>query len=354
MSHDHNESPFLPWRFQIGQTVTYSYDVDHAKIEGYGFDYTSTITQQWIKDSFTNAFGQWERVANIHFQEVSGDVDADIDIYFDHMDGQFGTLGYNAFAEGSADGYVNNGDWMGIALDPSDVYSQYSVNQTTLHEIGHAIGLNHVDHWSVMNPFQHSAASYITDGDRAVVQTLYGPSTDRSFLVGSDGDDYLVDTHSHDLVKGFAGNDTVWGMGGNDLIYGNQGNDNLDGSFGNDTVYGGKDQDVVSGHYGDDVLYGNMGNDTLLSGGGSDTLYGGQGDDILFGNDDREQNGIDLLVGNKGNDVFVVGEGDIVIGGDGADVVHGDPTTFRWEDFNSGEGDQIHWNNQVITEWLFM
>lgn len=127
-------------------------------------------------------------------------------------------------------------------------------------------------------------------------------------VVGTDGDDVLVDT-------GGASDDqngpTIAGLGGDDL---------LRGASADDRLYGGDGDDTLQGKGGDDLLQGGAGNDVLEGGGGDDILSGVTGDDQLYGD-----SGDDLLIGGAGDDVLSGGQGmDTLVGGGGSDIFHFD------------------------------
>ncbi|MFM6155470.1 MAG: calcium-binding protein, partial [Sphaerospermopsis kisseleviana] len=94
------------------------------------------------------------------------------------------------------------------------------------------------------------------------------------FLVGTNGNDYLV---------GGAGNEFLIGLNGNDYLNGGAGNDGLIGGSDNDSLEGGAGNDLLGGDSGNDYLNGGAGNDTLYGDNGNDSLEGGTGNDLLSG-----------------------------------------------------------------------
>jgi Ca2+-binding RTX toxin-like protein len=105
-----------------------------------------------------------------------------------------------------------------------------------------------------------------------------------------------------------------------DTVKGNNADNYLSGAGGNDTLLGRRGNDDL---LGDIVVFGNVGNDTLNGGPGDDDLDGGPGGDSLTGGPDN-----DVLDGGSGSDVFYAqdGEADEIICGEGADVIHADPS----------------------------
>jgi len=118
-----------------------------------------------------------------------------------------------------------------------------------------------------------------------------------STIVGTDGDDHLVGTNSHDFIiggegsdrlEGRRGQDTLCGGPGNDLLMGGSGPDRLFGDLGNDEVRGGKHNDLLQGGPGGDALLGGSGDDQIWGDAGRDSLYGGPGADELRGGAARD------------------------------------------------------------------
>lgn len=137
---------------------------------------------------------------------------------------------------------------------------------------------------------------------------------------GGAGADTLRGGEGDDLLQGDGGNDWLVGGAGNDTLLGQNGADHLYGSAGADTAMGGAGNDRIDGGADDDWLAGGAGADTLIGGTGGDTLDGGAGRDVLNG---RDGSGafpeMDFLNGGDGDDLLLVGAGDYVSGGAGAD-----------------------------------
>jgi Ca2+-binding RTX toxin-like protein len=170
--------------------------------------------------------------------------------------------------------------------------------------------------------------------------------------------DVLIGTKDGDSIWGYGGDDFLNGKQGDDFLYGGDGNDQLKGGSGNDNMYGGNGDDFMTAGSGDDLMYGGAGNDYMSGGGGNDYVFGAMGDDWLQGGggDDRVigGSGDDFLQGQAGNDELSGGQGsDVLSGGSGADQFHWLGIDFnnpkgsvdRVVDFNSLEGDSIHFTN---------
>lgn len=116
-------------------------------------------------------------------------------------------------------------------------------------------------------------------------------------------------------------------VGENLEIIGQQGQENIIEVEGDSpiTIIGGALADEVTAGAGDASIFGGDGNDTIMGGIGKDILQGGEGDDSIEGG-----MGADFIFGGAGNDTITSGlpgmdsdgdpMGDILSGGDGADV----------------------------------
>ena len=156
-----------------------------------GLTPASGSTVSALVSSLRSAFTTWEGVAALDFREFSGGVEVDV--------------GYGSFstdADTRNDGAVATASWFGGTgfSEPSSVRIEFNSDETwspfadsdpstvnffivALHEIGHIIGLAHVDDASqIMNPV--ISASALGDGDKGGAQVLYG----------LDGDDEPVET----------------------------------------------------------------------------------------------------------------------------------------------------------------
>ncbi len=258
---------------------------------------------------------------------------------------------------------------------------------TLIHELGHALGLEHPfaqgtdapylvgaeddTAWTVMSYTDHAAQYQLAYSplDIAALQYLYGPSL--AARIGNDT--YLVDPSTASFVWDGGGVDTLsaaglsqavtlflepgyWGhVGsktamitapgqvtvnfgshienltggtGSDALSGNALANMLVGDLGNDTLTGAAGDDDLNGGPGFDSLLGGPGNDTLRGGEQADTLLGGDGNDYLNagkGMDSADGGaGDDTLMGALGNDTLYGFDGfDLLDGGDGDDNLNG-------------------------------
>lgn len=316
-----------------GGTVTWSLATGNyagredfsARVSGLGFNAAPLVAR---------AFEVWEGVTNIHFQQVADGPDVNIRLGLDLIDGPFGIL---ALAQAGRIWYEARQEYnIGIAdieYDIDDYFYWPGVEEdfyaTTIHEIGHAIGLGHEDGIpSIMNSgFDYGLLHHLYPDDIAGIQTIYGKPAQMVLwgsawvdqLVGTNDADIVYGLDSDDLLAGGPGADTLMGHAGRDLVYGNRGDDWLMGGAEADSLYGGQADDRLYGGSGNDLLYGNGGGDTLFGQQGEDRLFGGPGNDHLLGNLGNDTlhglGGHDRLSGNEGADRFVI------VAGGGIDVI---------------------------------
>lgn len=205
--------------------------------------------------------------------------------------------------------------------------------------------------------------------------TLIGSAAPET-LIGGEGDDLLIAGGSGDRLVGDGGDDTLASGGGTDTLTGGAGTDTATyagrtealtllpgggavsgaegegdtieadierfiGGDGGNTITASTDDGpmTIIGGAGPDLLtltgagggaaFGGPANDTLVGSDGNDSLYGEQGDDSLTGGSGmdslRGHGGADTLDGGDDNDKLVpgrfAGEGDVVAGGGGFDIV---------------------------------
>ena len=254
---------------------------------------------------------------------------------------------------------------------------------TFLHEIGHALGLDHAGDYNggsptyerngshaqdtlmftVMSYFgeEHTGADWrFSDGQYAVAQT---PMVhDVLAIQAAYGED--TTTRTGDTIYGFNSNTgseifdfdvnrhpvlTIWDAGGEDTLdlsgfsddalvnlapgsYSDAGGainnlaiafgawiENAVGGRGDDEISGNVRGNKINGGHGRDTLEGKAGADRLHGGGAADKISGGSGRDVVIGGA-----GGDNLRGDAAGDHLRGGKGaDRLIGGDGRDVLIG-------------------------------
>ena len=292
------------------------------------------------------AFQAWADVANITFTQVT-ETDAgtvgDIRIaQSSSVSGQY--WGYcKLVSNGAANAH---GD---IWISPSYGNGSFAVGtynyMAMMHEIGHALGLDHpfegnkmpsgfdVRNYTIMSYTDPKGVWWLNSGtgqteylikspmvyDIAAIQAIYGANT--AFHAGDD-------TYSYSATAPFFA--AIWDGGGNDTIdvsafskgcridlhagaYSTLVFDNLQTLTNNlgiafnctiENATGGSGADKLVGNDIANVLFGRDGDDTLTGNGGNDTLNGGAGKDVLLGGNDA-----DTLIGGAGQDTLPGGPG---------------------------------------------
>ncbi len=326
----------------------------------------------------TWALEAWTMVTGITF-DFQIDADGTSQITFDDSaagasagpdsySGQGGTIYFSSVNVGTG--------WLASYGTTIDSYSF----QTYLHEIGHAMGLDHAgpyngsatyrtdstqpgdniylnDSWqaSVMSYFDQSEAgtgtyNYLLTpmiADILAMQILYGVAGtlrtgDTTYGFGSNAGGY------YDGNLGATSSFTIIDDGGDDTINfsnttANQQVDlnpetisDVGGLVGNmiimrDTIienfFSGSGDDFIKGNLADNFLDGGAGNDKIWAGAGNDVVRGDFGNDIIRGGA-----GNDTLNGNRKHDMLI-GEGgnDILRGGGGRDRLDGGAGNDRLE-----------------------
>ena len=305
-----------------------------------------------------SAMDMVEQYTLVEFNEVN-QADDDI-ITWNILETGQGVAGYAYLPTTLAHG--TNGLSGDIFLD-DDYYSTpesyaegTAQNKTVMHELGHALGLEHL-HTNISDSPElravdnrtYSVMSYTASPsglepssfmvlDIAALQHLYG--VDYAHNAGHDN--YDLGVSGEYWNKLFA----IWDGGGRDTLdaqsadasvmlslvegsYSSVGNnENFGIAYGAviENARGGRYDDTLIGNDVTNQLFGNKGADEIYGAGGNDYLNGGQDNDVLHGDEGHDrlygEDGDDHLMGGDGHDTLVGGEGsDILDGGNGVDRV---------------------------------
>jgi serralysin len=237
--------------------------------------------------------------------------------------------------------------------------------QTYIHELGHALGLDHPGEYNGGNPTYAQNAAYRQDSQQYTIMSYFLAEETGADWVASDGRMYFPQTpmlHDVAAIQAIYGaetttraGNTVYGYGSNAdsavydfarnahpivCIYDAGGIDtlnlslssyactldlnpgafsstdmmtsnisiaysawieNANGGKAGDKLVGNKLANTLNGLGGNDSLSGNDGNDKIYGGDGNDVLAGGAGSDYLDGGA-----GSDRMSGGAGDDIYVV------------------------------------------------
>ncbi|MEM7169312.1 MAG: matrixin family metalloprotease [Pseudomonadota bacterium] len=351
---------FMPGSIAIDFNTSTSVDMDQIMPNGY-------------EATIASAFDAWASVADIKFLAVLDDGGAeenpqaaDIRVTGENQ-GTGGILAEAYFPKFGDIHYNSNVNWGNTQL-----------YRTSLHEIGHSIGLRHETNVpSIMAPIDNPSINELQADDIAGARAIYGADpnggsqlasldydlpndqvnleinrdvqaasgTNNVNLTGNGLNNLLGGSNGKNTISGGGGRDDISGYGGNDRLLGGGSGDDLDGGSGNDILEGGSGADNLLGGSGNDDLYGGSGNDQLRGGGENDDLRGDEGNDLLRG---QSQN--DELRGGEGNDDLFGGSGrDELRGNDGDDELFGEKGKDRLyggsgnDDLDGGDSDDSLW-----------
>jgi serralysin len=295
--------------------------------------------QRYFRDIVTRL----DAILELDFRESLRPQDADLDLYYDSEINIEGTTDVQTL--GLA--IVSGSSWELYLNAPPVLEDQNFRQYIQLHELGHALGLEHPfdstdgdavngisDPW--LSSYAHETVmayrkseeqllwpQFFSNNDIRALIEIWGIEPSRlevpsipseldnlnlSLAMLSWNDDVFYGSSLPDRVNGSRGEDFMIGGAGDDIIRGGQDNDSLRGDQGADALFGDRGFDLIRGGKGDDLIHGNMGNDRLYGDLGNDYLRGGRDDDWIDGGP-----GDDQLWGDYGADRFRLSAGNDVI-----------------------------------------
>lgn len=301
------------------------------------------------------AFALIESFLNVDFVAAGTGTDADLSLGM--VTQAPGVAGYGgASLRTYGDGSVSSYDGIATYDKTLDLTRNFNL---VLHELGHALGLDHPFDGVVLDPDfdsnHYTVMSYAADPesgadndammvyDILALQDIWGAAdynTGKDSYTGSRTDtaDTIWDTGGTDTFDASARSGAVrldlregafsrFGAYEDVAIAFGVTIEKATGGAGDDVLIGNDVRNVLKGNGGDDLLKGRSGADVIKGGGGTDRLQGGPGGDLVQGGTGR-----DRLFGGSGADILDGGRGtDTLWGETGAD-------TFR---FHEGGGKDV-------------
>lgn len=186
--------------------ITWSF----AQFNWGGYEFDAVITNPAYQQVIRDALALWKSVAQLDFAEVSDSATTMLRFGWDYIDGAYGTVGEASWSASSIAGNAYAIDSAEVRFDTAETWSVRAgsgVNffAVAVHEIGHALGLGHVDDPSqIMNPMLTDLQT-LGPGDITGIQVLYGG---RGF-VATGGNDIFVLTPGNDVIDGLGGLDVA-------------------------------------------------------------------------------------------------------------------------------------------------
>ena len=257
------------------------------------------VDQEFVR----SVIARLDAIIDLDFRVVDRAAAADIDLFYDtgiDLGDQETTLGLAVSSGRDWELFVNY-----PPLQDDEAYRRY----VFLHELGHALGLEHAfdfsdgdvsqgitDPWSSHYPEETVMAyrsplfgqwpDFFTANDLNALAAIWGPeqqplsslgevregADDSEAFLGGLGENMIRSKGGDDTVSGGLGVDALFAGDGDDWINGDQGDDRLDGQLGDDLIHGG---------LGNDWLNGGSGNDWLSGGADADAFVLSEGFDVV-------------------------------------------------------------------------
>jgi Ca2+-binding RTX toxin-like protein len=340
--------------------ITYSF---MTTLTAYDVRTTTAVTpySERQKQGVRDAFDTWEEVSGLTFLEIDRGGDMRISMIGEDDMASIGGRPAGGFAylpfvtgigetseDGNELGAIFHASVGGDVFLNADSYANDSNSfdygrsgfETMLHEIGHALGLEHTfdgdfqirpsrdnTDVSIMSYTDGSNPSELGTADVELIQFLYGTQSyemvyneeiEMLKIFGTSASEFIHGSTESDFFTTSSGNDTVFGSDGDDFALFTQ-NLTFDGGNGRDTAISIMGSNLLVDSGGlyqfdapentdlsvDDFFMGGFGDDELSGGLGNDILLGDRPSQFLSGSDFLQGGkGVDFLQGGGGADVF--------------------------------------------------
>ena len=218
-----------------------------------------------------------------------------------------------ATLEGGSPGLVHDGSWVQVPITSTAPATAGTYTWTVT-----ASGPGGPDHTISGNQPAVRVVNSASECPTTIQVAGAGPCV-RPTITGTTGDDLLVGTPGNDVILDLAGHNTVLGRGGNDIVCTGPGNDNVRTLAGSDTAWDQGGRNVIGVGAGNDNVTTATGPSRIRTGPGHDTVSAGRGRNQI-----RTLGGRDRVIAGDGSDVIKTGKGnDAVKAGDGRNRLGG-------------------------------
>lgn len=158
-----------------GGLISYSFAVSNVINQRQDFD--AFITDESFQREIVESLAVWEQVADVRFTRVPDSEGSGIRFGWKDIDGAGGVLGQTALPSNGPLAQVSvvfdrEENWFVGGDSPAD---QIDFSSTALHEIGHAIGIDHSQDPSALMAASYSTTNFELQGDDInAAATIYG------------------------------------------------------------------------------------------------------------------------------------------------------------------------------------